>query len=70
MSKRLLRPDGLPHAMTLPEVCEYLGLSKWTVGPMLQTGELRGNKSKHVWRIDTESVVAWLRGDGRRKTGT
>lgn len=47
---------GTTAMMTLPEVAEYLRLSKDTVYRMANTGKLPGSKVGNQWRFRKEDV--------------
>lgn len=56
--------EGAVGAMTLTEVSEALNLDRRVIVDMLTDGVLRGNRTRGgVWRIDSASVAAWLRGE-------
>lgn len=51
--------------LTIAEAGERLGLSRWTVSSMLESGQLPGlvlksGKRKRVWRIREEALQAWI----------
>lgn len=54
-----------PDVLTVPEVSEFLRVSRETVYRLAQRGELRGRKIGRVWRFARDDVLDFLSGDRR-----
>ena len=64
------RGEGMPEqprVYTVEQVAEMLQLHPRTVNRMLERGELRGVRAGRLWRIPTEAVEEYLRGETREK---
>jgi len=51
--------------MTMAEMVEESGISRYTIMPALQTGKLHGGQPKirGTWRVEEDCFRAWMRGD-------
>jgi len=47
--------------LSVKEVCEILGVSKYVVYKLLEQGELRGYRLPHKWLITRESFESFMR---------
>jgi len=55
--------DNLPWSFrlgTADEVCKYLGISRWTLYRLLETGRLRGYKVGGTWRFRQRDIETYL----------
>ena len=57
------RPAGA--LKTIAETAAFLGLSRWTVTEMLESGVLPGivlrtGRKKRIWRISESALMKWL----------
>ena len=59
--------DGVPlrPAFTIAETLALLPISRNTLGPMLQTGRIRGLKVGSKWLVPRASIVAFLSGESQ-----
>lgn len=47
--------------LTLPEVAEYLRLSKHTLYKMVESGRIPALKAGSQWRFNRDEIDAWMR---------
>lgn len=45
---------------TVEEVCKYLGISRWTLYRLLETGQLNGYKVGNAWRFRQKDIETYL----------
>jgi excisionase family DNA binding protein len=53
----------LSKLLTPKEVAEYLQVSELTVKKWLRAGRLRGVKINRLWRVCTEDLEEFIKGD-------
>ncbi|HEY5579460.1 MAG TPA: helix-turn-helix domain-containing protein [Acidimicrobiia bacterium] len=46
--------------LSVSDVCEYMGVSRYVVTSMLRSGELRGIKFGREWRVSRPDLEEWL----------
>ena len=54
------------EVFTVDDLCKYLKMSKRTVLPKLQSGEINGKKSGGIWRILKSEVDKYLRNESNK----
>ena len=57
--------DNCPEIMSVYEIAEELCVGKNRVYEMLSTGELKGIRIGHVWKIPKDSLVEFVKTNAR-----